>query len=94
MDVAMDVAMDILPLEKIFGGVSKCPRNIYMRGNSRGLQRGRGARSLDAHHTSHSPCYYHIYSLVPSRFSACNIEKLGMGLRTRLTTIIYAHMHR
>ena len=26
--VAMDVAMDILPLEKIFGGVSKCPRNI------------------------------------------------------------------
>ena len=26
--VAMDVGMDILPLEKIFGGVSKCPRNI------------------------------------------------------------------
>ena len=26
--VAMDVAMDILPLEKILGGVSKCPRNI------------------------------------------------------------------
>ena len=26
--IAMDVAMDILPLEKIFGGVSKCPRNI------------------------------------------------------------------
>ena len=26
--VAMDVAMDILPLEKILGGVSKCPHNI------------------------------------------------------------------
>ncbi len=26
--VAMNVAMDILPLEKILGGVSKCPRNI------------------------------------------------------------------
>ena len=24
----MNVAMDILPLEKILGGVSKCPRNI------------------------------------------------------------------
>ncbi len=26
--VARDVAMDILPLEKILGGVSKCPRDI------------------------------------------------------------------
>ena len=26
--VAMDVAMDILPLEKNFGGVSKCPRKL------------------------------------------------------------------
>ena len=26
--VAMDVTMDFLPLEKIFGGVSKCPRDV------------------------------------------------------------------